>query len=359
MAEDITRPYRAARTAAAWFDRGAEGLIEVRGADRISWLQGLLTNDVAALRPGQGCYSAYLTPQGRMLSDMRVLVREDACWMDVSSGAHARVLERLETFIISEDVELRDVTQGTARIGVYGPGAAAAVAAVASSDGLEIEQGLMTLPEHAHVTIPSSAGELLVAANRELGTSGFDVYAGSDQRDAIVTALERGGVIALGPIAWDTCRIEAGHPLYGTDMDQDTIPLEAGLEDRAISFTKGCYVGQEVIVRVRDRGQGRVARRLMGLVADATATTTATTDGSAPTLSAGDVVRADREVGRITSAAFSPALGRWIALAVIHRDHAVAGARLAVDHGDAATGVTVVQGAFIGPGTRPLPVSAS
>jgi tRNA-modifying protein YgfZ len=353
MAEDITRPYRAARTAAAWFDRSAEGRIEVRGADRISWLQGLLTNDVAALRPGQGCYAAYLTPQGRMISDLRVLAREDSCWLDVPSAASGRVLERLETFIISEDVELRNLTAGSARLGVYGPGAAAALAAIASPGASGIEEALSSLPEHAHVTLVGPTGEMLVAANRDLGTSGFDLYVTSGARDALVSAIEGHGVTALDVDTWDTCRIEAGRPLYGVDMDQETIPLEAGIEDRAISFTKGCYVGQEVIVRVRDRGQGRVARRLMRLVADPAP------DGTSPVLSAGDSVHADREVGRVTSTAFSPAAGRRIALAFVHRDHAVEGARLSVRHGEADVPVTVAKAAFVAPGADALPVLSS
>ena len=110
MAEDTTRSYRAVRATAAWIDRSAEGPYRGPGTDRLAWLQGLLTNDVAVLRPGQGCYAAYLTPQGRMISDVRALVRDDACLLDVPAVARQRVFDRLEMFIISEDVEVQDRT---------------------------------------------------------------------------------------------------------------------------------------------------------------------------------------------------------------------------------------------------------
>jgi folate-binding protein YgfZ len=288
-----------------------------------------------------------------MISDLRVLVREDACWLDVPSIARDRVLERLETFIISEDVEVRDLTGSTARLGIYGPASAETVAAIAAPGSPGLAATLSSLPEHAHVTVPVAQGELLIAANADLGVTGYDVYAAADARDALLGALEVQGVVPLDAATWETCRIEAGRPLYGTDMDQETIPLEAGLEQRAISFTKGCYVGQEVIVRVRDRGQGRVARRLMGILADTGP------DGSVPELTAGDPVFADREVGRVTSAAFSPALGRVIALAYLHRDHAAEGVRLSVHRSDGDVAVSVVQVPFIdkATGTRPVPAS--
>jgi folate-binding protein YgfZ len=345
MAEDIIRSYRAVRTGAGWIDRSAEGRLEVRGADRIAWLQGLLSNDVAGLRPGQGCYATYLTPQGRMLSDARVLVREDACWLDLPAVAHQRVASRLEAFIISEDVELRDRSVETIRLGVHGPGSSGVVARAVAPAHAELAATLEALREHEHVVTNTPAGEVVVAAAFDLGGPGFDVYAPAGSRSALARALEAGGAVGLDADTWDTCRVEGGRPCYGADMDQDTIPLEAGLEDRAISFTKGCYVGQEVIVRVRDRGHGRVARRLMGLAFDPG-------DGTAgaPSVSSGDALFAgEREIGRVTSAAFSPALGSTIALAYVHRDHAVQGQQLLVRHGARDITATVVTPPFLPP----------
>jgi folate-binding protein YgfZ len=343
MAEDTTRSHRDVRTAAGWIDRSAEGLLEVRGADRIGWLQGLLSNDVASLVPGQGCYAAYLTPQGRMVSDVRVLVRTDACWLDVPAVARERVLHRLDTFIISEDVELRDLTAARGRFGVHGPASALVVARAVAPQDATLAPALSALREHEHVSVITPAGEVVVAATRDLGGPGFDVHASLDARAGLARALEDAGAVAIDLDTWETCRIEAGRPRYGFDMDEDTIPLEAGLEDRAISFTKGCYVGQEVIVRVRDRGQGRVARRLMGLTAEGS------TNEARARVAPGDTLFAGaREVGRITSAAFSPTLGQTIALGYVRREHAEEGRRLAARHGTDEVEVTIVRRPFVG-----------
>jgi folate-binding protein YgfZ len=344
MAEDITRSCRVVRSGAAWFDRTEEGRIEVRGTDRIGWLQGLLTNDVAALHAGQGCYSAYLTPQGRMITDLRVLVRDRACWLDLPGVASERVLQRLETFIISEDVELRDLRSTTIRLSVHGPTSALVVARALVPGDAGSGPAIAALPEHGHLALRAPMGEVVVASSCDLGVPGVDLYADASARDALVTALERGGAVSLGVDTWEACRIEAGRPRYGADMDENTIPLEAGIEDRAISFTKGCYVGQEVIVRVRDRGQGRVARRLMGLAAEDTETVTWAT------VSAGDPLFAgDRDVGRVTSATFSPSLRTTIALGYVHRDHAVEGQRLVARHDTSDVGMTVVRLPFVAP----------
>jgi folate-binding protein YgfZ len=344
MAEDITRSCRVVRSGAAWFDRTEEGRIEVRGADRIGWLQGLLTNDVAALRAGQGCYSAYLTPQGRMITDLRVLVRDRACWLDLPATASERVLQRFETFIISEDVELQDLRPTTIRLSVHGPTSTHVVARALAQNDVTSGATLAGLREHEHLALATPMGEVVVASSFDLGVPGYDAYADASARDALATALEYGGAVPLGADTWEVCRIEAGRPRYGADMDEDTIPLEAGLEDRAISFTKGCYVGQEVIVRVRDRGQGRVARRLMGLVAEVHA------PGAPAVVSVGDLLFAgEREVGRLTSATFSPSLRTTIALGYVHRDHAVEGQRLVARHDTNDVGMTVVKRPFVAP----------
>lgn len=319
-AEDITRSHRAVRTAAGWLERADAGLLEVRGADRLSWLQGLLTNDVAILRPGQGCYAAYLTPQGRMLSDLRVLVREQGCWLDVPQLSRDRVRDRFEMFIISEDVEVDDLGPRVARIGVHGPASAASLGALLELDGASAA-GVAELAEHAHLSLQSPLGEVTVAGSRDLGGPGFDLYVARENRAALSARANAIGLLPIVSPAWDLCRVEAGRPAYGADMDEDTIPLEAGIEDRAISFTKGCYVGQEVIVRVRDRGHGRVARRLVGFVA-----ASAVGEPGAPAVGPGDVfVAADREAGRVTSAAFSPSAGTTIGLGYVQRDLAVDG----------------------------------
>lgn len=336
-AENTTRSgYDAARATAVWFDRGGEGLLEVRGADRVSWLQGLLSNDVAALGPGQGCYAAYLTPQGRMIADVRVLVREEACWLDVPGAETSAVLSRLDMFVISEDVTLRDLTAETARIAVHGPMAAEAIARafVRGADRRDAcARALAALNEHDHAAHDWHGADVLVASTADLGPPGFDVYVAAARRDEVIAALEQEGVVPGQEHEREVLRIEAGRPRFGADLDAQTIPLEAGLEDRAISFTKGCYVGQEVIVRVRDRGQGRVARRLMRLAEAAGASPD---DPALPAarFAAGDaiVIGTDR-VGVVTSAAWSPRDGRTIGLGYVQRAHATPETLASVEHG--------------------------
>ena len=157
----------------------------------------------------------------------------------------------------------------------------------------------------------------IVTRVTDTGEPGFDIYVERLQADAFSSRLLASGVAALDGETAEAIRIEAGVPLFGRDMDEETIPLEAGIESRAISLTKGCYVGQEVIIRVLHRGHGRVARKLAGLVLDG---------DSAP--ASGTPVRVDeREVGQVTSSAMSPALKRPIALAYLHRDFLAAGTR--------------------------------
>jgi tRNA-modifying protein YgfZ len=336
--------YAAARSGAAWFDRSAEGRLLVGGADRASWLQGLVTNDVTALAPGRGCYAAHLTPQGRMISDMRLLETGHAILMDVPGPLVQTLVDRFEMFVITEDVQVEDATTRLARLTVVGPEAAASSLAalervgVGSAGGGSIGAGvraeLDALREHDHVILRSpevapgagvlGGGHALVAATADAGALGFDLYLPSDCAVALGEALDRAGAVAGDEATFDVLRIEAGRPRFGVDMDADTIPLEAGIEDRAISFTKGCYVGQEIIVRVRDRGLGRVARRLVGLVVELSEQQV----GGA--LRGAVLSRNGKEVGRVTSAARSPALGATLALGFVHRDATAEGTVLDV-----------------------------
>lgn len=332
--QDTTRSaYDSAHAGAVWTERSQEGRVEVRGADRLSWLQGLLSNDVASLIAGQGCYATYLTPQGRMIADVRVLVREDAVWIDLPGQVKDAVLARLEMFVISEDIELRDLVPAVSRVAVHGPDAAHAIAAALVEDEghrAACAAALAALSAHAHLAHPWRGHDVLVAADPRLAVPGFDLYVAQAQRDAILEALRTAGVAPSDESTWHLLHVEAGQPRFGIDMDEDTIPLEAGLETDAISFTKGCYVGQEIIVRMRDRGHGRVAKRLMRLVA------AAPDPGPSPVFAAGAVLVADdREVGRVTSAAWSPRAGRTIGLGYVQRAQAEPGVTLGARAGDA------------------------
>jgi folate-binding protein YgfZ len=327
--------YDAVKKTTGMADRSGEARFRVTGPDRVTWLQGLLTNDIAALTPGTGCYAAYLTPQGRMLADVRVLHRGDALILDVPAVSHEPVFERLTTFIIMEDVVLDDVTDTLARVAVHGPQAFEVLSATLAGAA---EAG--ALPEHASIGARFGDRDVIIAGSRDLGSStpGYDLYIDAAAKADLRAALHAAGATPIDDEAWHTLRLEAGRPLFGVDMTTDTIPLEAGIEDRAISFTKGCYVGQEIIIRVMHRGHGRVARKLVGLEASA-ATVVSGTGRSAST----PIYAGDREIGRVTSAAYSPALDRWIGMGYVQRDFVEPGTAVSLGDAEPRTPATVVS----------------
>ena len=263
--------YKAALARGGVVRRSDRGVLAVSGADRAAWLQGLVTNDVAALREGESCYAAYLTPQGRMTSDMNVFAERERMLLDVPAPLAASLRDRLDALIFAEDVA---VTDESARMQVW--------TVIDKPQGLS-PQGSEGLSPHVGRSLPP---ELAALAEIDLDT--FEVI-----------------------------RIERGVPRFLADMDETTIPLEAGIEDRAISFTKGCYVGQEIIVRVTHRGGGRVAKRLVRWHAG--------DDAAVVPLRDAKLFASDREAGRVTSAAFSPGLNRVVGLGYLHRDFAERG----------------------------------
>lgn len=308
------------RDAAALVDLSRTGRILLTGADRRSYLQGLLTNDIEALRPGTGCYAAMLTAQGRMMTDMRVLELGDGVLLDVPGHVAPAIYAHLDRFIFAEDVKVEDVTGTRAAIGVYGPKALDLLIAAGTGGGAPAD-----LFSFTRIRI-AGADAILVRADTP-GIPGFEIIATAAEVPAIELALAAAGGVRATAADVETVRIESGRPLFGVDTDTDTIPLEAGLEDRAISRTKGCYVGQEVIVRVIDRGHGRVARRLVGL--------TLPGDAAVPAPRAA-LTAGSKEIGRVTSAVFSPALARPIALGYVQRDFVAPGTLVHVaDSGDA------------------------
>ncbi|HSC29281.1 MAG TPA: glycine cleavage T C-terminal barrel domain-containing protein [Vicinamibacterales bacterium] len=311
----FSQDYRTLRTAAGLVDR-SRALVRLTGSDRRSYLQGLLTNDILALTRGTGCYATLLTPQGRMIADMRVLETGDAVLIDLAESVAAAVRDRLEQLVFSEDVTVADGGGSGILLGVYGPLAAETVSRALDGEGSSGDDAaalgrLRSMRTFDNTWWDCGGVPVLVVRSDEIGVDGFDVVVPRERSDALRAALRAAGALDVSAEAVHVCRIEAGRPLFGEDMDGDTIPLEAGIEDRAISQTKGCYVGQEIIIRVLHRGHGRVARRLVGL----------TLEPGAAVPVRGDRIRAgEREVGTVTSAAPSPALGRPIALGYVHRD---------------------------------------
>jgi folate-binding protein YgfZ len=310
--------YRALHADAVWVDRStSDARLEVRGPDAAEWLQGLLTQEIKSLQVGQGAYAAYLTPQGRMIADLRVLRREATYMLEVVASARATLLSRLDQFVIMEDVTIADVTDSTGCLTVIGPAAATSAAACT---GLPTS-ALAALPEHGQLSL--SRPGAFVAASQAFGVPAFDLVASVADLDSWRPLLAA-RVAQASERVLETARIEAGRPRFGIDMHEDTIPLEAGIESRAISFDKGCYVGQEVVIRILHRGQGRVARRLVWVESASHAADT-------PPWQSGEVVHTgDKAVGVVTSACWSPARGGLLGIAMVHRDAAEPGTSVTI-----------------------------
>jgi folate-binding protein YgfZ len=309
--------YQAAHERAASLDRPDRGRIVVSGADRASYLQGLLTNDVTALKAGQGCYAAYLTPQGRMIADLYVYELGDVILLTVPLEQTPAVLEKLDQFIFSEDVQLGDGSTAFSTTAIVGPDAPRIVGGVT---GIAAED-LAAWPEHGNRRGEFDDRAVIVTRVADTGEPGYDLHVEAPSAATLSRRLEEAGVPALNAATAEALRIEAGVPRFNRDMDQDTIPLEAGIESRAISFSKGCYVGQEVIIRVLHRGHGRVARKLVGLLCEPDALPAA-----GATVTAGG-----RDIGQVTSSALSVALNQPIALAYLHRDFLTPGTAVSID----------------------------
>lgn len=288
--------------------------IGVAGKDRAAYLQGLLTNDIQALTPGSGCYAAWLTPQGRMLTDLHVLESGGMMLLDVPAELVQATLQRLDQFLFSEDVQFADLSETLRAVWIHGPGAAAALERVLTGVA-----GLDTWPEYRNARAEFAGSPAVVARVTQLGVPGFGVYVDPANEEPLRRALEGAGAVVVDQAAIEAARIEAGYPVFGVDMTEDTIPLEAGIDDRAISVTKGCYVGQEVIIRVLHRGGGRVVRKLVGL----------RVEGDVPA-SGAKITSGAREVGKVTSAVRSPHLGS-IALGYVHRDFVAPGTHLDIE----------------------------
>jgi len=315
----IVDQYRITRERAGWTDRKGRGFLRIDGRDAVPFLQALVTNDLDRLTRGGGSYAAYLTPQGRMIADLEIHHRGDAVIAAVAPGVTASLAARLDASIFTEDVRVADVTSTLADLLVVGAAAAAVAGDVLDAD----RDAVSALSELGQL----DTADGFVARSGEAPVDAFRIVVSENARARVATRLEAAGAHRLGDALVDALRVAAGRPLFGVDMTDQTIPLEAGLLDRGISTSKGCYVGQEIVVRILHRGGGRVARRLVTLA-------WRPTDGDPPAPGT-SLVHESRTVGHLTSVAPALTGDGLIGLGYVARDLAVPGQIVRVGEDDA------------------------
>jgi folate-binding protein YgfZ len=289
----MTPGYRALREGVAWLDLSGRGKIIARGEDRARWLHAMTTNHVEQLQPGGGCYAFLLDARGHILGDVNLFAMPDHHLLDTEPETVRRLYEHLDRHIIADDVTLEDVTAATATLAVEGPRAGELLASLGAP-----------LPEAPYAHAPWGAGT--VARVSSTGAEGFFVFLPMGDREAAVSLLISAGAVAATPEDALVVRLENGRPRYGEDMTEAHLPHETQRLD-AVHFNKGCYIGQEIVERIRSRGH--VNRLLVRLAIEGTQ------------IPSGD----------LTSAAYSPAFGRVLAFAYLRPEQARPGNRLFVE----------------------------
>lgn len=311
---NVLEEYQAARETAGLLDLSFRVQIRMSGEDRVTFLQGMVSNDVRALRPGEGCAAAFLTEQGRIVADLRVYTLETCLLLDVDARIKDKTIEMLSRFIIADDVEMEDLSETQTTLALQGP---------LSSQVLEaagVPVALSKPFQHCEAT-PAGVSVRIIRVS-DTGEDGYELLVPSAQAQSVWQALLQAGTpVGLRPVglaALNALRIEAGIPWYGLDMDEGRLVLEVGFE-HAISFKKGCYLGQEVVERATARGH--VNRKLSGL----------SVQGDLLPAHGDKLFHDSQEAGWITSATVSPRLGQPIALGYVRREYLTPGTQLRID----------------------------
>lgn len=304
--EAITRP-----GGVGLIDRPGFAVLQLIGDDRRTFLQGMVSNDVAALAPGQGCRAAFLDPTGHVQAYLRVHALPDALLLETDPRAAPKLAETLDKFLIMEDVEIADVSGDWAYLSVLGEGARDALSTLLPTPLPD------DLPPLGHVPVALPDGTGGFAVNAPLGpVPGFDLWLPIASAPAVRGQVLATGVTPLSEETTEILRVEAGQPAWGRELDESVLLPEADQPD-AVSYTKGCYVGQEIVARIQARGHTNRALRGVLLGHDApvpppNATLHAPQNGPEP----------GREIGRVTSAVESPRFdGRPLALAYVRREY--------------------------------------
>jgi folate-binding protein YgfZ len=317
----MTPDYAAAVTAAALFDTSGAAKVLVTGPDAPMFLGNLSTNDAKNLPLGGGCAAYFCDPRAKVkfqawIYHVRLGDGRHAMWVETTPGRNTELVQYLDRYLISERAEIADRTADFAQFHLAGPKAADVLAAA-------LGDAVPDLPEFAHMerTFVAPAGAASSIRRRDqLGVPGFDVVCRADVAEAVKRALVGAGAVEGGADTFETLRIEAGTPVFGKDIDDNRFVMEVGFATRAVSYAKGCYVGQEPIVMARDRA-GHVNRSFLGLKV---------LDG-APLPPGTKVFHDGQDVGLVTSSCHSPRLGAPVALAYLKWKHQEPGTRMEAD----------------------------
>ena len=300
----MTTGYEALRRGAAILDLSPHGRIAVRGRDRSRLLHNLTSNEVKKMTPGSACYAFLLTPQGRIQADLYLLAFADHFLIDTEPELREKAVQHIRRYIIADQVEIEDVSETTACLGLEGPAAAALLAQV----------GAPVPADYAHV----SWGERTIAGITATGQPGVRIYGPADKGAELAAQLEAAGAAPAAAEDARVVRIEDGKPRYGEDISERSLPQETQ-QMHAVSFTKGCYLGQEIVERIR--AQGHVNKKLVRLEIS----------GDEPPSAGTKPVVDGTETGEITSAVYSPELGKVAALGYLRTQFAAPGTRVLVN----------------------------
>jgi len=296
--------YRALHDSAAWLDLNSRGRFIVRGRDQARFLHNVTSNEVKKLQPGAGCYAFLLTPQGRIQADLYLFCFDDHFLLDTAADLRQKVPGLILKYKVADQVELEDVTDQTACIAVEGPSAEAVLLAAGAP---------VPVADCAH----APWGEATVARVSLTGQPGFRLFGSPDWKQALVAQLGAAAVPPATPEEARLVRMENGIPRYGKDILETSLPQETQ-QMQAISFTKGCYLGQEIVERIR--AQGRVNWKLVRVEID----------GAEPVAAGTVLTSPSGDAGEVTSSVYSPRLGKVVAMARLRAMHAENGSALTI-----------------------------
>ncbi|MCS7166649.1 MAG: glycine cleavage T C-terminal barrel domain-containing protein [Gemmatales bacterium] len=308
---DWQQEYQSALQAAVVWDISPRTTVVITGKDRAAFLHNFCTNDIVRTPIGRGCEAFLTTGQAKILAWFHAFAEDEAITLDADPGRGPIILRHLSRYVITEEVTCEERTGQLVILHVAGPSAGDVLARVFHTSQLPRQT-------HEHGAFSYQGQRLRVRCLARLGLPGWDIVAETASVRSLAEQLRICGAAPLGYAAAEVLRVEAGWPVFGRDLDETNLPQEVGRDDRAISFTKGCYLGQETVARIR--AYGHVNRKLCGIrfaTAEVLPAGTKLFPTSAPSAESG----ASTEIGRITSCVYSPRLGSAIALAWLRRGH--------------------------------------